>query len=196
MNRMREIAAALVPLAVLVAAVAGLVVLGGKLFGGGDADEGGQAVAALGPPESSWVPGQPGLIEYERFFDIYAAAATGARQRVKERERRLKQIERRKREARERADAEAKRKYEEAKRRAKRLYELALKRAAEARRRQREKLAEARRKYREALRKREEQLKVPPGEECKFKNVRRHFDCRTGRLPDPAGDRARRRGGK
>jgi hypothetical protein len=196
MTRVREIAASVVPLVLLVALIVGLVFLGGKLFGGDDDEEGGAAVAALGPPESSWLPGQPGLIDNGTFFELYSSAATLARARVKERDRRLREIEKKKREARERADAEAKRRYEAAKRRAKRLYELALKRAAEARRRQAEKLAEARRRHREALRRREEQLKVRPGEECRFKNVRRQFDCRTGRLPDPEGDKARRRGGK
>jgi hypothetical protein len=167
---------------VLVVALAGLAGCG---FDGGE--EGAQG-ASLTPPESSWVPGQPALGSYSEFATVFDRALGLAADRRRARERALARIQKAKEAARKKADAEARRRYLEAKRRAERLYRLALKRAAEARRRQEEKLRRLRAERRRALAEREKKLRVAPGEECRLKNVRERFDCRTGRLPDPATD--------
>ena len=162
-----------------------LVALAGCGFGG---DEAAVQGASLTPPESSWVPGQPPLGAYQEFATVFDRALGLAADRRKAREKALERIQEAKEAARKRADAEARRKYLEAKRRAERLYKLALKRAAEERRRQEEKLRRLREERRRALAEREKKLRVPPGEECRLANVRERFDCKTGRLPDPATD--------
>ena len=173
------------------ASIATVALLGvaGCGFGG---DEDVVQGAALTPPESSWVPGQPPLGAYQEFAMVFDRALGLAADRRKAREKALERIRKAKEAARKRADAEARRKYLEAKRRAERQYRLALKRAAEARRRQEEKLRRLRAERRRALAEREKKLRVPPGDECRLRNVRERFDCRTGRLPDPAGDRQKR----
>ena len=194
MSKLRGLLEGLATLAVVAALIAGVVILGGKLLGGGD-DGGGDASAApLGPLESSWVPGQPSLISDSRFFALYSPAASLARDRADAREDAYRELEERKREAKEREDAEARRRWREAKRRARLEYLAALREAERKRREQEAALAEARRRYREALRRREEALRVDPGEECKFKNVRREFNCQPGRLPDPPAPKKRRKG--
>ena len=144
--------------------------------------------AALTPPESSWLPGQPPLGSYSQFARVFGRAVELAQERRKARELALERIERAKAAARRKADAEARRRYLEAKRRAERAYRLALKRAAEERRRREAELRRLKAERARALAEREKKLRVAPGEECKFENVRKRFDCRTGRLPDPATD--------
>lgn len=177
---------AAIPLLAVVGILAALVMLGGKVFGGDGGSEGdSSAIASLGPPESSWVPRQPGLTEFREFMTLWGRGVQLARARLAARELELKEMERRKREEREKADADARRRYEEAKRRAERAYKRALRRAAAERRRQEAMLAKKRREYRDALRAHEKAREVDPGEECGFENVRERFDCEKGRLPDP-----------
>ena len=159
-------------------------------FGG---DESAAPGAALTPPESSWLPGQKTLADYARFASVLDRAAALAADRWKQRELALERIEREKLEAKKRDESEARRRYLEAKRRAERLYAKALREAARKRREQEERLRRIKERIAEARRKREEKLKVPPGEECKLPNVRKRFNCRTGRLPDPGGDRQKGR---
>lgn len=192
MSRIGEIVKGLVPIVVVVALVAGLVVLTMSLLSGDD-DEGGQGAAlALGPVESSWVPGQPPLTEYSEFQALFDRALPLAQERREDREKALKELERRKIEAKKRAEEEARRRYEEAKRRAQRLYRLALKRAAERRKRQLERIAREKARIRRLMRERERKLRVDPGDECALANVRQKFECERGRLPDPATDKKRR----
>jgi hypothetical protein len=160
--------------------------IGGCGFGGdGTAVQG----AALTPPESSWLPGQKALGAYPRFAAVFGRAAQLARKRLKERELALERIERRKIAARKRKDAEARRRYLEAKRRAERAYRRALAEADRKRREQERRIQRIKDRIARQKAARERKLRVYPGEECKLRNVRREFDCRRGRLPDPATDR-------
>lgn len=187
MKKVIENVRALIPALVVVAGVAGAVVLVLSLVSGGEEDEGGVGAAlALGPAESSWLPGQKSLVDYPEFAALFERALPLAERRRVAREKAIEELERRKIAAKKRAEAAARRRYEEAKRRAQRLYQLALKRAAEARERQLERIAEAKRRAAEARRRREEKLKVRPGEECRLPGVRQRFECETGKLPDPA----------
>ena len=169
------------------ASLAAVALLGvaGCGFGG---DEEVVQGASLTPPESSWVPGQPPLGAYGEFAMVFDRALGLAADRRRARERALERIKRAREAARKRADAAARRRYLEAKRRAERLYRLALKRAAEERRRRAEELRRLKAERDRALAEREKKLRVAPGEECRLRNVRERFDCRTGRLPDPATD--------
>lgn len=145
----------------------------------------GAAAAQLGgAPQSSWLPGQQSLASYPEYAQVLSRAERLAQERVLRRQRALAEMERRKREAAERADAEARRKYEEAKRRAERAYQIALKKAAEERARQLAEQARLERERRRAEREREKLLEVKPGEECELAGTREAFDCRKGRLPD------------
>lgn len=185
MSKLLDAVKGLVPLVAVAGLVAGLVVIALNLTSGDDDDQSGVAVA-LGPAESSWVPGQDPLTSYREFATLFDRALPLAQQRRRERERAIKALERRKLAAKKRAEADARRKYLEAKRRAQRLYRLALKRAAEQRRRQLEKIAREKARARRLARLREEKLKVRPGDECKLPGVRQKFECETGKLPDPA----------
>ena len=62
-------------------------------------------------------------------------------------------------------------------------YRAALRRAAIARQRALAKLHKLQRERAEALRKLNEKLRVPTGEECADPVVRRHVECRAGKLP-------------
>jgi hypothetical protein len=177
----------LIPAALVAAVVAGVVVLAMSIFSSDDDDErGGGAALALGPAESSWVPGQKSLTSYPEFAALFGRALPQARQRRAEREKALDALERRKIAAKKRAEAAARRRYEAAKRRAQRLYRLALKRAEERRQRQLERIARAKARARRLARERAEKLKVRPGDECGLEGVKQKFDCETGKLPDPA----------
>jgi vacuolar-type H+-ATPase subunit I/STV1 len=149
--------------------------------------------AALTPPESAWLPGQKPLTAYPKFARVLDRSAKLAEKLLKQRELALERIEQRKIADRKRADAAARRRYLEAKRRAERAYRRALAEAARKRRAQQRKIAEAKRKIAAAKRRRERALRVDPGEECKLPQVRKRFECRRGRLPDPAGERKKRR---
>ena len=176
---------------IVVGVVAGAVLLALNLLtGGGDErDAGDGAALALGPAESSWVPGQKGLAEYSEFAALFNRALPLAKQRRDAREKALEDLERRKIAAKKRAEAEARRRYLEAKRRAERLYQLALKRAAEQRRRQLEKIRKAREEAARRRRELEEKRKVRPGEECRLPGVKQKFECETGKLPLPEENR-------
>ena len=195
MSKLLATVKAAVPLVVVGAVVAGCVVLALSVFAGGDGDGDGGTALALGPPESSWLPGQASLAQNPDFAVLAGRALPLAQERSRERERALEELERRKVEAKKRADAAARRAYERAKRRAERLYQLALKRAAEERKRQLERIAAAKRRAERLRREREEKLKVEPGPECDLPGVRETYDCRTGRLPDTAPPPKRRGNG-
>jgi hypothetical protein len=151
--------------------------------------------AALTAPESSWLPGQKALGAYSEFAGIFERAVELAQRRRKRRELALEKIERAKVAARNKADAAARRRYLEAKRRAARAYRKALERAAAERRRREAELRRLEAERARALAEREKKLRVPPGDECRLDNVRRRFNCRTGRLPDrqPGGKKRNRR---
>jgi hypothetical protein len=170
-----------------------LAIAGVALVAGCGGDEAATPGAALTPPESSWVPGQKTLGEYARFATVLARAVDLAHARAKQRELALERIERAKIAAKKRDEAAARRRYLEAKRRAERLYKQALREAARKRRAQEERLRRIKERIARQRRAREEKLKVPPGEECKLENVRKRFNCRTGRLPDPATDGKKKR---
>ena len=163
--------------------------LAGCGFGGG---EEAAPAAALTPPESSWLTGQKPLAAYTEFATLYGRASGVAEVRHRARERALERIRRAKIAARKRADAAARRRYLEAKRRAEAAYKRALAEAARKRREQERRRREIMKRIAEAKRRREEKLRVDPGPECKLENVRRRFQCKTGRLPDPATDGNRR----
>jgi hypothetical protein len=174
-----------------IAALCAAGAFGGCGFGGDESSAG--PGAPLTPPESSWVPGQRALGAYPQFAAIFARAAQIAVERRESRELALERIERQKIAARNRADAEARRRYLEAKRRAERAYKRALAEAAEKRRAQEARLRRIRERIARLNAARERKLRVNPGEECRLAEVRRRYDCRRGRLPDPAGDRKNRR---
>jgi hypothetical protein len=176
--------------ALLTLGVIAAAAIGGCGFGG---DEAPMPGAALTPPESSWLPGQKPLVAYPRFAAVFDRAVELARGRRKQRELALERIAREKLAAKKREEADARRRYLEARRRAQRLYRQALREAARKRREQEERLRRIKERIAEQRRKREEKLKIRPGEECKLPGVRERYDCKTGRLPDPATDGKRRR---
>lgn len=165
----------------------GLLLLAGCGFGGDDGS--GVPGAALTPPESSWLPGQPALGSYPPFAAVLGRAVAVARRQREKRELALERIERQKAAARKRASDEARRRYLEAKRRAERAYKRALKEAARKRREQEERIRRIKEEIARKRREREKKLRVNPGEECKLQNVRERFRCKRGRLPDKATDR-------
>lgn len=183
MSKVRSVLKGMIPLALAAGMIAGVVLLVMSLLGGDD-DKGESQAVALGPVESSWLPGQPSLASYPEFNAVLSRAELLANERLALRKRALEELERRKLEAKQKADADARRKYEEAKRRAQELYRKALAEAKRQREEQERKLAAARARARELERRRQELLKVKPGEECKLENVRDQFACRTGKLPD------------
>ena len=171
-------------------ALIAIILAGAALAGcgfGGETEAG--PAAALTPPESSWVPGQATLPEYPEFAGVFTRATDLAEKRDRARERALERIKRAKIAARKRADAEARRRYLEAKRRAEAAYRRALREAARKRREQQERLRRIKERIARLKAEREKKLRVYPGEECKLENVRKRFDCRRGRLPDPATER-------
>lgn len=188
MSKVVEALKGLVPVVLVAAVVAGVVFGVLSLFGGGDEDEDGGvgAALALGPAESSWVPGQQSLVGYPQFAALFDRALPLAQRRREARDQAVEDLAQRKIAAQKRAEAAARRRYEEAKRRAQRLYKLALRKAAEERRKQLEKIARARARARRLERERQEKLKVRPGDECSLPGVREKFDCETGKLPDTA----------
>lgn len=160
--------------------VAFLVILGNAVIGG-DGDEG--PAAALAPPESSWVPGQGSVVRSAAYLAIAGRATTLAELRLARRARELELIEARKEAAQKRKRDEALRRFREARRRALARFRAALRRAARLRAERQRELERLKRERARRLRELLEKLKVKPGEECRLPEVRREFDCLTGRLP-------------
>jgi hypothetical protein len=133
--------------------------------------------------DSSWIQGQPSLDASPDFLSIASRAQTLAAKRLAERKRELALLEAARIAAKKREKAARLRAYLEAKRRAEAAYRAALRRAAIERRKALAKLRALQRKRAEELRRLNKKLRVPPGEECRDPLIRRHVQCRAGKLP-------------
>lgn len=160
--------------------------LAGAPLAGCGGEHAGPAPPAL-PPDSSWVPGQGSLTLAPAYLAIASDANARGERRLADYLRRIELIDARKKAERERERREALRRYRLERARALAKYRRAVEKARRERERQERLLAkqraEARRKLRDLLAK----LHVPKGRECELPEVRRQFDCVSGRQPLPAG---------
>jgi hypothetical protein len=168
-----------------IACVVALAGVAGCGFGGDDSSG---PVAALTPPETSWLPGQDPLGAYGEFAAVFDPAVELAERKLKKRELELARIEKAKIAARKRAQEAARRAYERAKRRAERAYQRALRAAARERRERLEELRRLRAEQRRKRRAYERSLRVEKGAECDLPEVRERFKCRVGKTPVPETD--------
>ena len=169
----------------LLAAGVACAALAGCASGG----DGGPAVRAL-PPDSSWQPGQGSLALAPAYLAIASRAEAQGERRLAGHLRRLELLDARKEAARKKERADALRRYRLARARALARYRVALARAERERERQRRLMEARRREAARRLRELLEKLRVPKGRECDLPEVRRQFDCVSGRLP--LGERERR----
>jgi hypothetical protein len=149
-------------------------------------DEQGPAPPAL-PADSSWVPGQGALTLSPAYLALASEAGARGEQRLAGYLKALELIDARKKAAREKERRDALRRYRLERARALAKYRKALAKARREQARQQRLLAkqraEARRRLRELLKK----LHVEKGRECEIPEVRRQFDCVSGRQPLPKG---------
>ena len=158
------------------------------LAGCGSGDDG-PAVRSL-PPDSSWQPGQGSLALAPAYLAIASRAEAQGERRLAGHLRRLELLDARKEAARKKERADALRRYRLARARALAKYRAALAKAERERERQRRLMEARRREAERRLRELLKKLRVPKGKECELPEVRRQFDCVSGRLP--LGKRRRR----
>jgi hypothetical protein len=167
----------------LVALLAALALAACVASGCGSAAAPAVSAGPIGPPESSWVTGEPPLSSLQGYRTLMDRALQLAQVHDAARAQELARIAAAKRAARLRARRDALRKYLEAKRRAERLYKEALHKAALERKKQQAALRKARLERARRLRELMKKLQVKPGEECSLPEVAAEYHCESGRLP-------------